>query len=153
MEFEKLSKAELVVKAQELFNIVENQKHLAAAVEAKDKEISEHIKAKQKTEQELIELKNLRLSISQANATVEFKNQELIKIKNEFEAYKKNVPSVEVLENLKKEVKLLEEKNKNLIDFLNPYVSNVRSFLKGIQGTLELGIENEALLSEKLNKK
>ena len=132
---------------------MENQKHLAAAVDAKDKEISEHIKAKQKTEQELIELKNLRLSISQANATVEFKNQELIKLKNEFEVYKKSVPSVEVLENLKKEVKLLEEKNKSLIDFLNPYVSNVRSLFKGIQGTLELGIEIEALLSEKINKK
>lgn len=153
MELEKLSKAELIEKVQSLMQLVEQQRHLADAVNAKDKEIIDLTKAKSLLEKDLIELKSLRQSVVQAGATLESRTQELNKLRADYEAYKKTVPSLDVLENLKKDVKILEERNKSLIEFLNPYVANFRSVLKGIQGTLEVGIEYEALLSEKINKK
>jgi Rad3-related DNA helicase len=153
MEFEKMTKAELVLKAQELGKIVEDQKHLGAAVDAKDKQIIELLKVNALLEKELQESKQHKTTINVLNNSLESKNQELLKVKLDFETFKKSVPNVELVESLKNNVKILEERNKALVDFMNPYISNVRSLLKGLQGTLEMGIETEAILSEKLNKK
>jgi len=153
MDLEKLSKAELILKVNELLKTIEDLGHLKSAVDAKDKDIIGLTKNIQIFERDSNELKSLRSSFAQLNITLENKNHEFNKLKADYDAYKRTAPSLEVLENLKKDVKVLEERNKALTDFLNPYVMNVRSVLKGIQGTLELGIENEALLSEKINKK
>lgn len=164
MEFEKLSKAELVVKAQEMAKLIEDQKHLAAAVEAKDKQIIELIKASSILEKDALDGRAAKNATLQLNATVDVKNQEINKLRGEIEALKKtqkdelelikkNTPDLKTIEVLSNNVKLLEERNKALIEFVNPYVINVRSLLKGLQGTLELGVETEAILSEKINKK
>jgi hypothetical protein len=189
MEFEKMTKADLVIKAQELTKVIEDMGHLKAAVEAKDKQIVDLIKASALLEREVsegkaakagslqlsstIEIKNqeinklrseLNASVdiknqeinkvrSEINASVDIKNQEINKLRGEIELVKKNVPDSKTIEVLTNNVKLLEERNKALVDFLSPYVANIRSFFKSIQGSLEMGIEMEAILYEKLNKK
>ena len=164
MDFEKLSKAELVLKAQELSKIIEDLGHLKAAVEAKDKQIIDLIKASSVYEKEANEGKLAKNASLQLNATVDAKNQELNKLRNEIEtlkrnhaeqleSIKKNSPDPKAIEVLTNNVKLLEERNKALVDFLSPYVSNIRSLLKAIQGSLELGIEIEGILYDKMNKK
>jgi succinylglutamate desuccinylase len=153
MEIDKLSKAELIVKVVELNNKIEELGHLRSAVDVKDKEIIELGKVKNLLEKDLQDLKNVKSNLAQVSLSLESKTQELVKLRSDFETYKKTAPAAEVLENLKKDVKIQEDRNKALLDFLNPYVTNVRSLLKGLQGTLELGIETEAILSEKINKK
>jgi hypothetical protein len=153
MEIDKLSKAELIVKVIELNNKIEELGHLRSAVDVKDKEIIEIGKVKNLLEKDLQDYKNVKSNLAQVSLSLESKTQELIKLRSDFETYKKTAPAPDVLENLKKDVKIQEDRNKALLDFLNPYVTNVRSLLKGLQGTLELGIETEAILSEKINKK
>ena len=153
MEIDKLSKAELIVKVIELNNRIEELGHLRSAVDVKDKEIIEISKVKNLLEKDLQDYKNVKSNLTQVSLSLESKTQELVKLRSDFETYKKTAPAAEVLENLKRDVKIQEERNKALLEFLNPYVTNVRSLLKGLQGTLELGIETEAILSEKINKK
>jgi hypothetical protein len=171
MEFEKMTKADLVIKAQELTKVIGDMVHLKAAVEAKDKQIVDLIKASALLEKEVnegkaakagslqlsstIEIKNQEINKlrSELNASVDIKNQEINKLRGEIELVKKNVPDSKIIEVLTNNVKLLEERNKALVDFLSPYVANIRSFFKSIQGSLEMGIEMEAILYEKLNKK
>lgn len=164
MEFEKLSKAELVVKAQEMAKLIEDQKHLAQAIEAKDKQIVELIKASSVLEKDASEGRAAKNAALQLNQTVDYKNQEINKLRGEIETLKKtqkdeldlikkNTPDPKAMEVLSNNVKLLEERNKALVDFLSPYVSNIRSLLKAIQGSLELGIEIEGILYDKMNKK
>ncbi len=153
MEIDKLSKAELIVKVIELNNKIEELGHLRSAVDVKDKEIIEIGKVKNLLEKDLQDYKNVKSNLAQVSLSLESKTQELMKLRSDFETYKKTAPAPDVLENLKKDVKIQEDRNKALLDFLNPYVTNVRSLLKGLQGTLELGIETEAILSEKINKK
>jgi hypothetical protein len=151
--------------------VIEDLGHLKAAVEAKDKQIVDLIKASALLEKEVnegkaakagslqlsstIEIKNQEINKlrSELNASVEIKNQEINKLRGEIELVKKNVPDSKTIEVLTNNVKLLEERNKALVDFLSPYVANIRSFFKSIQGSLEMGIEMEAILYEKLNKK
>ena len=171
MEFEKMTKADLVIKAQELTKVIEDLGHLKAAVEAKDKQIVDLLKASAFLEREVsegkaakagslqlsttIEVKNQEINKlrSELNSSIDIKNQEINKLRGEIELIKKNVPDSKTIEVLSNNVKLLEERNKALVEFLSPYVANIRSFFKSIQGSLEMGIEMEAILYEKLNKK
>jgi hypothetical protein len=164
MEFEKMSKADLVLKAQELTKVIEDLGHLKAAVEAKDKQIVDLIKASTVLERDASEGRAAKAGSLQLNATVDIKNQEINKLRGEIEALKKShkdeldlitktTPDPKAIEVLTNNVKLLEERNKALVEFLSPYVANIRSFFKSIQGSLEMGIEMEAILYEKLNKK
>jgi len=171
MEFEKMTKADLVIKAQELTKVIGDMVHLKAAVEAKDKQIIDLIKASALLEKEAndgkaakagslqlsstIEMKNQEINKlrNELNASVDIKNQEINKLRSEIELVKKNVPDSKTIEVLTNNVKLLEERNKALVDFLSSYVANIRSFFKSIQGSLEMGIEMEAILYEKINKK
>jgi hypothetical protein len=107
------------MKKEELIKIVEEQKHLAEAVEVKDREIIQ-------------------------------KNKEIIELNKLYQELKSKSPTFAGLET---RVKQLEEENKLLVAFVNSYINTFRSTLKGIQGSLELGIELEALLAEKLAKK
>lgn len=108
-----------LLKKEELIKLLEEQKHLAEAVIAKDKEIVALTKEINEVREQLREAKN-------KNGTV---------------------PALE------HRIKQLEDQVKGLTEFVSPYIMNFRSTLKGIQGALELGIELEAILSEKLNKK
>lgn len=133
---------------------LEAQKHLAEAVAAKDNEIAK-----------------LKLDLAQANKTVreqqhlaaavQNKDNEIIALKSENvelkrlqanqNGEKENLESK--LESIEKQLKETTEHNKTLVEIANGYITNFRSYLKSIQGGLEVAVELEALLSEKLNKK
>jgi hypothetical protein len=78
------------------------------------------------------------------------KDKEIIELNKHIINLKTSAGSFDVLE---KSYKTLEENHKKLTTFLNPYILNFRSLLKAIQGSLELGVEMEALLSETLKTK
>lgn len=139
MDFSQLNKVDLVNIVKELTNKVEAQQHLASAIDAKDREIAELRKYKE----EALKQKHLADSIIQ-------KDKEIIELTKLYQETKAKIGSTQTLET---RVKQLETENKGLTDFLNPYIMNFRSSLKGIQGTLELAVEMEAMLSEKLTKK
>lgn len=127
------------MKKEELIKIVEEQKHLAQAVEAKDREIAE-----------LRKYKDEALKLKHASEAVIAKDKEIIELNKLNQELKTKAGAYAGLET---RVKQLEEENKLLVAFVNPYINTFRSTLKGIQGALELGIELEALLAEKLAKK
>jgi seryl-tRNA synthetase len=119
MEIKKMTKQELTQKINE-------QVHLASAVEAKDAEIV-------KNKEEIIKLK-----------------EEYSKINNQLT--EKNL-KIQALEKEKVARGSMEEKEntvKKLIHVLQGYQNGYRAFLKNVQGGLENAVELEALLSEQL---
>lgn len=150
MDFTTFKKEDLINIAKELSEKLEAQKHLAEAVDAKDREIvsiKNLLEAEKKTNKELNDKVKTNQHLSDAVISKDKEIVELTKLLNETRSKAGAVPSLE------SRVKQLEEANKQLTEFLNPYILNFRSVLKGLQGTLELGVEMEALLSEKLAKK
>jgi len=150
MDYSQLSKVDLVNIVKELTNKVEAQKHLSEAVDSKDREIVS-LRNLFETEKKSNKDINAKLASQQhlSEAVIQ-KDKEIVelnKLNQELRAKSGNSQSLEA------RVKQLETDNKTLTEFLNPYILNFRSSLKGFQGTLELAIELEALLSEKINKK
>lgn len=150
MDYSQLNKIDLVNIVKELSAKVEAQQHLASAVDAKDREIVS-LKNLYENEKKMNKELNSKVESQQhlSNAVIQ-KDKEIIelnKLNQELRAKSGLVQGLEA------RVKQLEAENKALTDFLNPYIMSVRSTLKGLQGTLELGVEIEALLSEKLTKK
>lgn len=118
MKYEKMTKDELIEKLEE-------QSHLAAAVEAKDKEIE-------------IQRKNLQAM----KASVD-------KMEDESAELKELKKAIKVLEaNNQKVVAIAQEKVKSV----GLYRTAFLSLLKSMQGTIDNTIELEALLSEKISK-
>jgi septal ring factor EnvC (AmiA/AmiB activator) len=120
------TKKDLEEKIAELEAKLNEQKHLADAVNAKDEEIS-------KIKEEIIKLK-----------------EEYSKINNQLT--EKNL-KIQALEKEKAARSSMEEKEntvKKLIHALQGYQNAYRSFLKNVQGGLENAVELEALLSEQL---
>jgi hypothetical protein len=150
MDFSQLNKQDLANIVKELTAKVEAQKHLADAVESKDREIVS-LKNLFETEKKLNKELNGKLASQQHLAeAITQKDKEIVEITKLYQELKAKSVSTQTLE---ARVKQLETENKGLTDFLNPYIMNFRSSLKGIQGTLELAVEMEAMLSEKLTKK
>jgi hypothetical protein len=150
MEFTNLSKADLLNIATELQRKVEAQQHLAEAVDAKDREIvslKNLFEAEKKSNKELNAKVLASQHLSDAVIAKDKEIIELVKLNNELKGKAGTLPTLE------KTVKTLEETNKKLVEVINPYILNFRSLLKAFQGSLELGIEMEALLSESLKNK
>lgn len=118
------TKAELQVEIAELEAKLEEQKHLAEAVEAKDKEIANHIQANKLIRQEL-----------------ETQKQEL---KLQIEKLSKVPKDLGKTEN---DVKILVDENKRLVNVVNQYITVFRNTLKGLQGNLDNAIELEAFIN------
>lgn len=130
MDLTKMTKDELIEKIQE-------QAHLAEAVEAKDKEISQ-------LQKEIEEIKKNNLK-----QVIEFRKiTDVLKGKNaEFE---KNIINNEALV---KSAAKLDEENKTLLINLNLYVEAFRNTLKAQQGVLDNAIQLDTFISESLRRK
>lgn len=130
MDLTKMTKDELIEKIQE-------QAHLAEAVEAKDKEISQ-------LQKEIEEIKKNNLK-----QVIEFRKiTDVLKGKNaEFE---KNIINNEALV---KSAAKLDEENKRLLINLNLYVEAFRNTLKAQQGVLDNAIQLDTFISESLRRK
>lgn len=125
MDYTNLKKDELLAVVFSLENKIEEQKHLASAVDAKDAEIARLSKQiaenKAETVKEVNELKN-----------------KIAELKGELHTHVNN----------KDAIKKLEEENKRLVAFGNQYISVFRNTLKSLQGTLDNAIElNDILLN------
>lgn len=109
----------------ELYEELQKMRHLSEAVEAKDLEIYNLKKEKEKA------MKRLQ--------------EENKKLEGEIA---KNNKDVSDLEKLLIENKTFRETNEKLINFINSYVNSTRNYLKSQQGNLDNMIELEAMLSE-----
>lgn len=136
-----MTKQELELQLEELKVKLEQQNHLAKAVEAKDAEI---IQLKQELELAKKEAKEGNKLISnQKDELIKSLNVQLQNVSKELETKKNQTLGYE---GLKKQLD-------DAVLIANGYINNFRSYLKAQQGTLELAIELEALLAERLPKK
>lgn len=141
MDFTGLKKEELLTTAISLENKLQEQKHLAEAVEAKDKEIVELKKAVENAKVNAQEA--VKAVLGQKDTIIASIKEELGKVRAELEQKKVITASVDTY---KKEYE-------KAVQVANGYINNFRSYLKAQQGTLELAVELELLLSEKIGKK
>jgi predicted transcriptional regulator len=111
---------------QELTQKINEQTHLAAAVEAKDAEIAQN-------KQEIIKLK-----------------EEYAKINNQLTEKNLKIQALEKEKSARGSMEEQEKLIKNLAQLLQGYQNSYRAFLKNVQGGLENAVELEALLSEQL---
>jgi uncharacterized Zn finger protein len=130
MDYTGLKKEELVAKLEE-------QRHLAAAVEAKDKEIA---KLRTETAQSIELLKKDYRDLKSHMAEEIAKKVATIA---ELEDTIKNFPDIQKLEEA---IKLLEEQNKKIVKFSNQHINVFRNTLKSLQGTLDNAIELEDII-------
>jgi hypothetical protein len=119
MEIKEMNKAELIAKLEE-------QKHLAKAVEEKDKEIA-LLQKESNLKIEELTIKNGKLNAKVVELEATLKSQEF--------------------------VKKLEEENKKVVAHLNMYIEAFRNTLKGNQGVLDNAIQLEAFINESLRRK
>lgn len=126
MEFKEMKKEELIAKLEE-------QRHLASAVDSKDKEIASLSK-------KYAEIKD---------QAFKEKNELAVKI-SELEAKLKAVPSITRYE---ESIKKLEEENKRVIAFANQYINIFKNTLKALQGTLDNAIELQDMLVNTVKEK
>jgi hypothetical protein len=136
-----MTKQELELELAGLRDKVAVQTHLAAAVDAKDKEIIElkKVEGELKKQIELLKLEAKDVS----KATLEQQRQQIANLTKELETIRPLVKSAETL----------KQQNEVLTQIANGYIANFRSYLKSQQGALELAIEIEAMLADKLAKK
>lgn len=147
-----MAKKELTL--EQALEQLEKQKHLAEAVASKDAEIA-GLKAQLK---EVTGQVKTQVHLGDAVAA---KDSEIVKLTGEIVELKRlQANHLGEKETLEQNVKVLEEQLKktneqarNISDIANGYINNFRSTLKSIQGTLEVAVELEALLTEKINKK
>jgi hypothetical protein len=156
------------VEYKNLRQKIQEQAHLASAVEAKDKEIIELKKLE-------VDLKTLKQKVQEQShlaSAVESKDKEIVELKKQIELLKleakesnkvlieKNNQQVlslskelETIRPLVKNSEQLKQQNDVLTQIANGYIDNFRSYLKNQQGALEMAIEIEVMLAEKLPKK
>jgi hypothetical protein len=123
METKEMNKSELLSKLQE-------QQHLAQAIEAKDKEIA-LLQKESKLKIEELTIQNGKL------------NAKVVELETKIK------PHEELLELVKK----LEGENKKVVAHLNMYIEAFRNTLKGSQGILDNAIQLEAFINESLRRK
>lgn len=122
---------------EELIQLVQEQSHLASAVEAKDKEIVE------------LKTKNTRLLSEKDKqiAEINHKHAELINKVNELES--KHLSNEKLISTAEK----LDAENRKVVAHLNLYIDAFRNTLKAQQGVLDNAIQLEAFISESLRRK
>ena len=137
MEFREMKKEELIVKLEE-------QRHLASAVDAKDKEIASLRNIK---DSEIASLSKKYAEIKELS--IKEKNELTVKI-SELEAKLRAVPSITRYE---ESIKKLEEENKRVIAFANQHINVFKNTLKALQGTLDNAIELQDMLVNTVKEK
>jgi chromosome segregation ATPase len=128
-----------------------NNKNLAAAIDAKDKEI---VQIKNQLIRLELELKNNKIAVDEDNS----KDGEIANLTGKQETLKKELKETKTLldENKgiveKQKETLVNQENqlKKYVESLNAYIAGFRALMKNVQGGLELAVEYEAIISEKL---
>lgn len=131
MNYKELKKDELIDLIEQKDRIIEQQKHLASAVEAKDKEI---IEIKEKSKRDISEIKN--------KAEEEIKN----KTKQVDELSQKNTTMM-LKEDVERITKNLMSERDKLINIVNILRQNHQDTLRQVKINLDLAISHDELLS------
>jgi alpha-glucuronidase len=134
MDYSQMTKAELIEKLNE-------QKHLAQAVEAKDREISILNKEKEKKDENLLQ------ELSQIK---EQKQKEIEGLKKSIKELNEQLIGSMTKEKVEEYVKNVQEENKNIREVANYYIKIHTDFLKQTQQNLEMAIFTEDLVSQKI---
>ena len=119
MDYTKLKKEELIV-------ILEEQKHLAEAIDAKDAEISKLSGMVSELKQKGIEEKNIL-------------NGKISELENKL----RNIPNISTME---ESAKKLDSEYKKLLAFSNQHINVFKNTLKALQGTLDNAIELQDII-------
>jgi len=119
MDYTKLKKEELIV-------ILEEQRHLAEAVNAKDAEISKLSAMVSELKFKGIEEKNIL-------------NGKISELENKL----RNIPNVSTME---ESAKKLDAEYKKLLAFSNQHINVFKNTLKALQGTLDNAIELQDII-------
>ena len=126
MDYTAMKKDELLALVLTLQNKLEEQKHLAEAVNAKDEEIAKLSKHSADSKASYVkEIEGLKVKISELTEQV------------------RNAPSVEKFKDV---IKGLEEKNKELVAFANRLINIQKNTFKALQGNLDNAIELHDIL-------
>lgn len=139
MDYTKMTKQELIAE-------LESHVHLRDAIQAKDGEISRLSKELRDSARDIREANDIKQrvkALSDENAGLINEIAEL-RSQPSIDGFKQQLGQYE------QEYKKLAEKYNKIINVINPYVNMSRAFMKGVQANLELAVELEASLSEKL---
>ena len=117
---------------QELREKLKEQKHLASAVEAKDKEMT-------------------KLKESHRQLVDSFK-KEIEELKKEINGLKDNAKGLVHLSEVQEKINKVKEENKNLVDTTNLYIEMYHNYLKQTQHNLEMALFTEQVISDKFKK-
>ena len=129
MNYENLTKKELIA-------IINDQKHLAEAVDQKDKEINRLTAIKA---EEIAKIKN---STEAVKVSLEYQVQDL----------KDQLSKVPDLDKIKEHIDNLTNENNLFRTSLSQYINVFKNLLKSQQGVLDNSIELEAMLYEQITK-
>jgi exopolysaccharide biosynthesis protein len=154
------------MKKEEMLQKLEEQRHLAEAIDAKDAEIAKISKEKDVEVEKISKQKDAEIAKIHRE-----KDAEIVRISKEFESFKeaaareknavilksteleKIVRTLPTSSQVEEATKKLEEENKKLINHLGLYVEAFRNLLKANQGVLDNAIQMEAFISESLRRK
>jgi hypothetical protein len=148
MEFKEMKKEELV-------KLLEEQRHLAQAVDAKDAEIISILKEKETTISKITETKNSEIAtLSKQYAEFKEKNiKEKNELSNKISELQNKINSTPSIERYEESIKKLEEENKKLVSFANQYINVFKNTLKALQGNLDNAIELQDILVNGVKEK
>ena len=133
---------------EELIKMLDEQKHLAQAVDAKDSEI-----VKLKKEFDEFKRKSETKRAEDIKAIKDSEEKVKLSLQHKVEDLSQRLESYGDVEQLKKGYDILLQENKKLVSSLNSYIQAFRNHMKAVQATLDNTIELEALLFEKLQQK
>jgi hypothetical protein len=148
------------ITLEEALKKIEEQKHLAEAIEQKDALINSLTSQNKELKKENVTLKTEVAANKHLSTAVEVKDDHIRRLGIELDVQKKELDDKNrVLYETTQKEKVLEEnlkkvteQNANVVSIANGYINNFRSYLKATQGALEIAVELEALLTEKVKK-
>jgi hypothetical protein len=121
------------LKKEELVKLLEEQVHLAKAVEAKDAEINK-----------------LEISVREIKERTTKEKLELVEKIKELEVDLAKVPDIKKFEDV---ITKLQDDNKRLVAFANQHINIFKNTLKALQGTLDNAIELEDIVVNGVKEK
>jgi predicted RNase H-like nuclease (RuvC/YqgF family) len=135
---------------------LDEQKHIAEAIEQKDGLINSLQAQLKELKKEIATIKTENQANKHLASAIEAKDEQIRLFGLETDTLKKEVKKAisenEKVKVLEDQIKQLTEQSANIVGVANGYINNFRSYLKATQGTIELAVELEALLSEKIKK-
>jgi predicted RNase H-like nuclease (RuvC/YqgF family) len=135
---------------------LDEQKHIAEAIEQKDGLINSLQAQLKELKKEIATIKTENQANKHLASAIEAKDEQIRLFGLETDTLKKELKKAisenEKVKVLEDQIKQLTEQSASIVAVANGYINNFRSYLKATQGTIELAVELEALLSEKIKK-